>query len=401
MLDVPNELLLAISTHLDHHDLRALATSSQSLCCLLLPEYLRRRGLVLKDTSARGVGVELHGLGGYATLGLWSVVRNFHPPEDVYCSIPHGVQEARSAMAFLLRFLQESSNSCNLQNFHIFLHSDSYLPTSGLCQIQRLFSVLPLRDLCISGFCSANHLSPPIALRSGWSSGSHTLTSFTISSDNAFTPGMVRTTMGILKHSPIKSLRIYMVSLNPRQWSTLLGELNMKLLEDMEVEGDIPRPALIRFLTKHKGLQRIRIRCNMVSDRAIPSRSQHEDFLPSLLTLRAPLAVCCDIVERVSPMKLFEVEVEVSRLQPFDPLLLRLMENLGRFRKLDNFGFRVGPSPQSVAPQDRPDNHDWDGHPARRVRQVRTLSFVQTQSRLSPGDIVRPPSPLRYLPYLI
>jgi hypothetical protein len=192
-----------------------------------------------------------------------------------------------------------------------------------------------------------------------------------------------------------------MVSLNPRQWSTLLGELNMKLLEDMEVEGDIPRPALIRFLTKHKGLQRIRIRCNMVSDRAIPSRSQHEDFLPSLLTLRAPLAVCCDIVERVSPMKLFEVEVEVSRLQPFDPLLLRLMENLGRFRKLDNFGFRVGPSPQSVAPQDRPDNHDWDGHPARRVRQVRTLSFVQTQSRLSPGDIVRPPSPLRYLPYLI
>ena len=380
-----------ISTHLDHRDLRALATSSQSLCSLLLPEYLRRRGLVLKDLPCRGASVELRDLGAYASLGLWSVARNFHPPKDVYCSIPYGAKEAQSAMGFLVHFLQEHSNACNLQSFHVYLRSDPYLLTFGLCQIERLLRVLPLKELCISGFCSEDYLPPPIILRGGWSFGSCTLTSLTISSDHAFTPLLVRTTMGILKHSPIKDLVINMVSLNPSQWSTLLGELKMKLLEDVEFGGDIPRPSLIRFLTMHRGLKRICIRGDVASGRAVPTRSSHQHFFPSLRTLRAPLAVCFDVVKRIGDASiLFEVDVEVSRLQPYDPLLLRLMESLWRFPKLDNFGFRIRPSPQSDMPQESPSDHNWDEHPACRLKQVRTLAFVQAQGRLSPGDIVCP-----------
>ena len=391
MLDIPNELLLIISTYLEPHDLRALATSSHCLCYSLLPEYLHRRGLVLKGSlgSARGTAVELRDLGGYASLGLWSAVRIFHPPKDVYCSIPHEAQEARSAMRFLLRFLQDPLNVCNLQTFSIFLPSDPYLVTLGLCQIQDLFRVLPLRELSISGFCSEDFLSRPIALRSGLSSGSSTLTSFTISSDHAFTPLLVQTTMGILKNSPIKNLEISMVSLNSPQWSTLLGELNMAFLENVDLDGDIPRPSLIRFLTKHRGLKRVCIRGNVASGRALPGRSLHQHHFPNLLTLRAPLAVCCDIVERVGDTSnLFRVEVEVSQLHPFDPPFLRLVEILRRFPKVDGLGFQVRPSLQPIMPQESSNDYSWDKHPACGLKQIRTLGFVHARGGLSPGDIV-------------
>ncbi|SRR5258708_11802050 len=165
MLDMPAELLLILCTYMDHRDLRALAMTSHSLCGLLLPEYLRCCGLVLKDTFARGAYVALHHLGRYTSLGLWSVVCNFYPPEDVYCPIPHDVQEARSAMRLLICFLQQPSNTCNLRSFHIFLPgSDPYLLMHGLCQIECLLHILLLRELCISGFCSADYLSPPASL---------------------------------------------------------------------------------------------------------------------------------------------------------------------------------------------------------------------------------------------
>lgn len=400
MLDMPAELQLMLCTYMNHQDLLALATSSHSLCGLLLPEYLRRRGLVLTDNSARGASVSLRGLGGYASLGLWSVVRIFHPPEDLYCAIPNDVQEARSAMRLLVRFLQEPSNTCNLRSFHIFLRTDPYLLMAGLVQIQRLFHVLPLRELGISGYCSTDYLSPPASLRRGWSVTSHTLTSFTISSDHAFAPGLVRTTMGILKHSPIRSLTIYMVSLNPCQWSTLLG-ITMMSLEELDVEGDISQPALLRFLSRHRGLKTIRIRGNIGSDRTLTSRSRRLHFLPNLLTLYAPLVVCCDIVGRIEDSSnIFALEVDVNRLRPFDPLLICLMENLWRFRKLGDFGLRVRPSPLSVMRQESWNNHDWNEHPACRLKQVQALSIVQTQGRLSPGDIVCL-IPFVYLPYLI
>jgi hypothetical protein len=141
MLDMPAELSLMLCTYMDHQDLRALATSSHFLCSLLLPEYLRRRGLVLKDTSVRGASVALHNLGGYASLGLWSVVRIFYPPEDMYRSIPFNVHEARSAMRLLVRFLQEPSNTCNLRSFHIFLPgSDPYLLMAELLPDSALVS---------------------------------------------------------------------------------------------------------------------------------------------------------------------------------------------------------------------------------------------------------------------
>lgn len=338
--------------------------------------------------SARGTVVELRDLGGYATLGLWSAVHIFHPPKDLYCSIPHGAQEARSAMRFLIRFLQEPSNACNLQSFNISLPSDPYLVTLGLCKFQDLFRVLPLRELSISGFCSEDYLSRPIALRSGLPFGSSTITSFAISSDHAFTPLLVRTTMGILKNSPIKNLEISMVSLDSSQWSTLLGELKMTSLENVNLDGDIPRPAIVRFLTKHSGLKRICIRGNVASGRAPPNRSLHHPF-PNLLTLRAPLAVCCDIVERVSEVSnLFRVEVEVNRLHPFDPLFLRLVEILWRFPKLDGLGFQVRSSPQPVTTQESPNDHSWDRHPACGLKQIRTLGFVHARGRLSPRDIV-------------
>ena len=77
--------------------------------------------------------------------------------------------------------------------------------------------------------------------------------------------------MGALKHSPIKALTLHMLSLNTSHWATLLGELNMSFLEDVELEGDIPRSALIRFLSKHEGLKNICIRESALSDSAQPT----------------------------------------------------------------------------------------------------------------------------------
>ncbi len=142
---------------------------------------------------------------------------------------------------------------------------------SELIKLQGLYCVLPLMQLYISGYGSAAYLPPSITLQSGMSCGSHMLMSLYISSDLPFAPSLVRTTMGILKHSPIKHLSIYMVSLNCSQWSTLLGQLNMTLLKDIKVEGDIPWPALICFLIKHRGLRVIRVKSNMLSDCTQPS----------------------------------------------------------------------------------------------------------------------------------
>ena len=158
--------------------------------------------------------------------------------------------------------------------------------------------------------------------------------SLVISSDYTFTPGLVQMTMGILRHSPIKTLIIDMVLLNQSQWLTLLGELNMAFLEDIKLEGNIPHLTLIRFLIKHKGLKNICIGGNVSSlDCVQPSWSQSQPFLPNLLTLRAPLAVCCDLAEQVTnSSSLDDLEVEVSQLHPHhDPSFLHLVEILWHF----------------------------------------------------------------------
>ena len=387
MLDIPAELFIMISTYLDYQDVQALMVTLRFICQLLLPEYLRRCGLVLNDTCGGGLGVELRNLSGYASLGLWSAVRILHSPKEMYCSIPCDAQEARSAMRFLMCFLLEPSNSCNLRDFHLSLHgSNPFLLASEFIKFQRLFYTLPLTRLCLSGYVSVDYLPPSVALRSGPSCSSQTLTSLVISSDYAFAPGLVQTTMGILKRSPIETLVIYMVSLKPPQWSTLLGELNMAFLENVELEGDIPQPPLIRFLIKHTGLKSVRIGCNAPSDRTQPSRSRCQPFLPNLLTLKAPLAVCCDIAERVgNSSSLYHLEVELKQLNPHDPTFRRLLEMLWHFQKLDHLGLRLRPSTTPQAPLN---GYDWEGFPVRELRQIRSLSFFWGQGRLSPGDIV-------------
>ncbi|KAH9172089.1 hypothetical protein EDB89DRAFT_1906372 [Lactarius sanguifluus] len=368
MLDIPAKLLLAISSHMDHHDLWGLALTSRLLCDLLLPEYLCQHGLKLKDTHTGGTCVELRNLSGYASLELWSIAPTFCPPEKMYCSIPQDAQDALSTIGFATRFLLNPSNASNLRDFHFSLWESDPLPImSELIKLQDLYCVLPLTQLCISGHGTAAYLPPSITLRSGTSCGSHTLTSLSISSNLAFTPGLVQTTIGILNQSPIKHLVIYMVSLNRSQWSTLLGQLNMTLLGDIDVEGDIPWPALIRFLIKHRGLKFIRIRGNVPSDRTQPSRTQSQHFLPNLCTLHAPLTICCDIIRRASnPSNLYELQAE-------------LMETLRHFRKLANLGLRLVPS--STIPQANPGDYNWDGHPVCELRQVHRLNFHRSRGQ--------------------
>jgi len=192
--------------------------------------------------------------------------------------------------------------------------------------------------------------------------------------------------MGILKHSPIETLAIYMVSLKPPQWSTLLGELNMAFLESIELKGDIPQPPLICFLIKHMGLKSVHIRCNVPLDCTQPSRSQCQPFLPNLLTLKAPLAVCCDIAEQVGSLSsLYHLEVEMKQLNPHDPTFHCLMEMLWHFQKLDHLGLRLRPFTMPQAPLN---GYDWEGYPVRKLRQICSLSFFWGQGGLSPGDIV-------------
>ena len=394
-----------ISTHLDHCDLRALVVLSRSTWRSLLPEYLRRRGLVLDDNGPEGLKVQLCDLGGYRSLGFWSAVRDFRPPKQMYCSIPCDIQEARSAMGCLIHFLLDPSNTRNLRGFHLSLHgSNPLLLTSYFIKLQRILHALPITELFISGYSSVDYLPPSIALRRGSRFPPPVLTSLDITSDLAFTPGLVRITMGILKHSPIKTLAIFMVSLRPPQWSTLLGELNMMSLEDVELEGDIPQSSFMRFLAKHERLKTICIKCDVPSDCIQPSRSrrQCQPFLPHLRSLDAPLAICCDIAERLgnSP-RLDELKVEMGKHHPQDPIFRRLLGTVMHFRKLDHLGVRLLPNFSSAMPQSSLDGHDWDGYPARELNQIRVLKFY-SDGQLSPNDIVRPHylSSFLQLPYL-
>ena len=397
MMAIPPELLLIISAYTDHHDLRAFALTSRFLCHLLLPEYLRRRGLVLKDTGDGGKCVELYGLSGCASLGLWSIAPTFHPPEEMYFSIPYDLQEALSAIGFVTRFLLNSSNTSRLRSFHCSLLYLDLLPIMPeLIKMQDLFCVLPLTRLHISGFGCASHLPPSIPLRNGITCCSRTLTSLVISSEHVFAPGLVRTTLGILKRSPIRNLAILMVSLKPSHWSTLLGQLNMSLLEDIELEGDIPRSALLGFLIKHRGLKIVRIAGSASSHRTQPSRSQNQHFLPNLRSLHAPSAICCDILRRTSDTsRLRDLHVELSRLHPYDPSFRDLLKALRRFQKLTNLGLQLVPSSLSAVPQLEAGPGNWDGHPASKLMQIRTLSF-SSQGLLPLGDIV-----CSYLLYLV
>ena len=162
------------------------------------------------------------------------------------------------------------------------------------------------------------------------------------------------------------------------QWSTLLEGLNVVFLEDIELEGDIPQPALIRFLFKHKGLRNIHIRCDTPPKHtpSQSSRSRRQPFLPNLLSLHAPLAVCCDIARRLSDSsRLYELKVEMNRLQLFDPSFRHLLEILRHLQRLDCLGLRFVPDSPSTMLQSYPSDHDWDKYPARNLRQIRTLSF--------------------------
>ncbi|KAH9026543.1 hypothetical protein EDB85DRAFT_1893408 [Lactarius pseudohatsudake] len=263
---------LLFRPHMDHRDLRALALTSRFLCDLLLPEYLRGRGLKLKGTYTGGTGVDL-----VFHFSIWGV-------------------ELAPIM-------------------------------SELIKMQGLFCVLlpPLTRLCISGYGSAALLPSSITLRSGMSCGSYTLTSLHISSDLAFRSWLVRTTMGILMQSPIRNLAIYMVSLNPSQWSTLLGQLNMTLLEDIEVEGDIPR--------------------------------RHSSAFD----------------EAQGPQ-------DLDQLRPHDHLFLHLVEALRRFQKLDHLGLRSVPSSSSAIPQASPEVDSWDGQPSPRAQAGQDMVCAYIQS---------------------
>jgi len=178
-------------------------------------------------------------------------------------------------MWFLICFLHEPPNSYNLWDFHLSLHgSNPFLLVSKFIKFQQLFYTLPLTQLCFSGYISVDYLSLSITLQSGLSCSSQTLTSLAISSDYTFALKLVWTIIGILKCSPIETLAIYMVSLKPAQWSTLLGELNIEFLKNIKLEGDIPQPPLIRFLIKHMGLKSVCIGCNAPLDHTQPSWSQ-------------------------------------------------------------------------------------------------------------------------------
>lgn len=393
MLDMPAEVVLMISTHLNDRNLRALALASRSFCRLLLPEYLRRRGLVVKDASDGSSTVEVRGPSGYASLGLLSPLHGFQPPQNMSCDIPCATLEARNAFECLTRFLLDPSNTCNLRDFYLCLRgSNTAQLVSEFRNIRKLFCTLPLTRLYLSGSGSKDYLPPNSALRRGMSGGSYTLTAFHIWSDYAFAPGLAQTTMRILNHSPIEDLSISVVSLKARHWSILLRELNMAFLKDIDLEGDIPQRPLIRFLARHKGLTYIRIRCGVPSAQPRPIRTRYLPFLPKLLSLRAPLAICYDIAERNSDLSnLYSLQVGMSGFDPHDPTFRHFLQILaiGDFQKLRHLGLQLDPNSPSTGSQASLNEHDWYEYPARDLKQIRTLRFTQSGDQLS-GDIVCP-----------
>ena len=191
MLDIPTELLFILLAYMDHHDPRVFALTSKFLCHMLLPQYLRRHGLTLKDTDTGGKCVELYGLSRCASLGIWSILPTFHPPKEMYFLVPYVAQEAQSSIGFVTRFLLKSSNTSHLWNFHYSLLGPELLPIMPeLIKIHELFCVLPLTRFHISGFGMVSYLPPSIPL-SGMTCSSHMLASLVISSNHAFAPGLV------------------------------------------------------------------------------------------------------------------------------------------------------------------------------------------------------------------
>jgi hypothetical protein len=194
--------------------------------------------------------------------------------------------------------------------------------------------------------------------------------------------------MKILHHSPIASLSISVKSLKARHWSTLLGELDMAFLEDILLDGDIPQPPLIRFLTKHKGLKNICIRCDVPSTLSRPARAQYLPFLPDLWSFSAPLAICYNIAERIgNSSNLYSLEVGMSGFEPHDPDFRRLLQILasGHFQKFRCLELELWPSSSITSPASLKE-HDWHEYPARDLKQIRKLGFSH-RGQLS-GDIV-------------
>ncbi len=232
-------------------------------------------------------------------------------------------------------------------------------------------------------------LSPSTTLQSGWFVIFHILISFTIFSNHIFASRLVQFIIGILKYFSIKSLTIYIVLLNLCQWSTLLSVPTIMSQEELEIEENIFWLALLYFLLRHKELKIIYIQGNIKSDYTLTCQSYHQHFLPNLLTLCAPLAICYNIVKRISDrLNIFDLEVDINQLCPINLLQICLMENLWCFQKLKYFGPQFGPSLLFVMPQKSLTNHNWAKYLAYRLKQVWMLSFMQSQGQLLSGNIV-------------
>jgi hypothetical protein len=133
-----------------------------------------------------------------------------------------------------------------------------------------------------------------------------------INSPLLFTPPAVSFTLTILRNAPLRKLTLTNTTFKPKQWSTLLSQLDLLQLSQLAVDDTCPIPALVDFLHRHKVCNLLIHHKDDLTPPLLPWRSRSRTPLPSLVVLDGSPAII------LSLMRLVDIS------HPFQRLVVRL-----------------------------------------------------------------------------
>ncbi|KIJ07119.1 hypothetical protein PAXINDRAFT_19680, partial [Paxillus involutus ATCC 200175] len=133
-----------------------------------------------------------------------------------------------------------------------------------------------------------------------------------INSPLLFTPPAVSFTLTILRNAPLRKLTLTNTTFKPKQWSTLLSQLDLPQLSQLAVDDTCPIPALVDFLHRHKVCNLLIHHKDDLTPPLLPWRSRSRTPLPSLVVLDGSPAII------LSLMRLVDIS------HPFQRLVVRL-----------------------------------------------------------------------------
>ncbi|KIJ05828.1 hypothetical protein PAXINDRAFT_20942, partial [Paxillus involutus ATCC 200175] len=278
---LPNELLILIANHLVLESLHVLMH-----VCKLLREIASPR---------------------YCTLV------NFEAPDvDRWLTVEGRACEAlpvwRRSQAFVVPGLIWITASQDTTDRHFRALQIFFESLEGLEGIRRV-------QLCLYG--SPSYVSPSLTsfLESVQSTNflrNSSLKVLNINLPLLFTPPTVSFTLTILRNAPLRKLTLTNTTFKPKQWSTLLSQLDLPQLSQLAVDDTCPIPALVDFLHRHKVCNLLIHHKDDLTPPLLPWQSRSRTPLPSLVVLDGSPAII------LSLMRLVDIS------HPFQRLVVRL-----------------------------------------------------------------------------